>query len=125
MEYISNEKNETWLLLMHRIFTVSDSFRVETWRGLQKIGALQLKNLIHVLPASTDVGDSWLFSGFFQKPINSIFANSLLDIVIVLARHAQVSTCLRNIPLGLDKLANVHLSSDNILLLGHRTLRSG
>lgn len=42
---------EKWLLLMHQLPPKPDSFRVKVWRALQKIGALQLKNSVYVLPA--------------------------------------------------------------------------
>ncbi|MBL7669696.1 MAG: chromate resistance protein [Bdellovibrionaceae bacterium] len=42
---------ETWLLLMHQLPPKPDSFRVKIWRALQRIGALQLKNSVYVLPA--------------------------------------------------------------------------
>lgn len=45
-------KTEPWLLLMHQIPPKPDSLRVRVWRTLQKIGALQLKNSVYILPAS-------------------------------------------------------------------------
>lgn len=42
---------DKWLLLMHQLPPKPDSFRVRIWRALQKIGALQLKNSVYVLPA--------------------------------------------------------------------------
>jgi hypothetical protein len=44
-------KSEPWLLLMHQLPPKPDSLRVRIWRTLQKIGALQLKNSVYVLPA--------------------------------------------------------------------------
>jgi hypothetical protein len=46
------KRNESWLLLMHQLSPQADSFRVKVWRSLQKIGALQLKNSVYVLPSS-------------------------------------------------------------------------
>jgi hypothetical protein len=43
-------KKDSWLLLMHQIPPKPDSLRVRVWRTLQKIGALQLKSSVYVLP---------------------------------------------------------------------------
>ena len=45
---------KSWLLLMHQIAPKSDSFRVKVWRSLQKLGALQLKNSVYVLPSNAE-----------------------------------------------------------------------
>jgi hypothetical protein len=42
----------SWLLLMHQIPPKPDSLRMRVWRALQKIGAMQLKNSVYVLPTS-------------------------------------------------------------------------
>ena len=47
-------KTEPWLLLMHQLPPKPDSLRVRIWRALQKVGALQLKNSVYVLPASKE-----------------------------------------------------------------------
>ena len=44
------KKNESWLLLMHQITSKTDSFRVKIWRALQKVGAVQVKNSVYILP---------------------------------------------------------------------------
>lgn len=45
---------EPWLLLMHQLPPKPDSLRVRVWRALQKIGALQLKNSVYVLPSGPE-----------------------------------------------------------------------
>src|SRR2546427_1959513 len=39
-----------WLLLFHQIPPKPDYFRVKVWRGLQRIGAVPVKNSVWVLP---------------------------------------------------------------------------
>jgi len=47
-------KVESWLLLMHQIPPKPDSLRVRVWRALQKIGALQLKSSVYILPSGKE-----------------------------------------------------------------------
>lgn len=78
---------DTWLLLMHQISPKLDSFRVKIWRSLQKIGALQLKNSVYVLPMNasnrlnfeavvreinTGQGDAFLCESNFIEGIQSV-----------------------------------------------------
>src|ERR1035437_6060184 len=50
-------KVESWLLLMHQIPPKPDSLRVRVWRALQKIGALQLKSSVYILPSGKENQD--------------------------------------------------------------------
>lgn len=42
---------ESWLLLTYHLPTSRSQGRVQAWRRLKELGALQLRNAIHVLPA--------------------------------------------------------------------------
>src|SRR5713101_3977755 len=42
-----------WLLLVHQLPTQPSNVRVKTWRRLQKLGALALKNSVYILPNNT------------------------------------------------------------------------
>ncbi len=44
--------NNEWLLLVHQLPTRPSKARVGTWRRLQKVGAVGLRNSVWVLPAS-------------------------------------------------------------------------
>lgn len=48
-----NFESPTWLLFMHQLPTKPESLRVKTWRYLQKIGALQIKHSVYILPLNT------------------------------------------------------------------------
>jgi hypothetical protein len=48
-----NCESPAWLLFMHQLPTKPESLRVKTWRYLQKIGALQIKNSVYILPLNT------------------------------------------------------------------------
>lgn len=42
----------TWLLLLHQLPAHPTSLRVRTWRRLQQLGAIAVKNAVHALPDS-------------------------------------------------------------------------
>jgi hypothetical protein len=49
----SDLSSATWLLFMHQLPTKPEALRVKTWRHLQKIGALQIKNSVYILPLNS------------------------------------------------------------------------
>ena len=51
-----------WLLLVHQLPARPSNVRVKTWRRLQKIGALPVKNSVYVLPHSAQAREDfeWL-----------------------------------------------------------------
>jgi hypothetical protein len=51
-ESVNIGTSNEWLLLMHQLPPKPDAVRVKIWRSLQKIGAVQLKNSVYVLPSS-------------------------------------------------------------------------
>ncbi|PWU19789.1 MAG: ChrB protein [Bdellovibrio sp.] len=53
IEWSAMSKSKPWLMLLHQIPPKPDALRVRVWRALQKIGALQLKNSVYVLPSDT------------------------------------------------------------------------
>ncbi len=55
-------KQQKWLLLLYQIPAKSDTERVRLWRGLQKIGAVMVKNSVSAVPKIT----------FFRKAIVQI-----------------------------------------------------
>jgi hypothetical protein len=63
-----NITTESWLLLMHQLPPKADSFRVKIWRNLQKIGALQIKNSVYVLPVTAENQER------FEKVVHEINA---------------------------------------------------
>src|SRR5262245_38271351 len=42
--------NRTWLLLVHQLPATPSNLRVQTWRRLQQLGALPIKQTVYVLP---------------------------------------------------------------------------
>jgi hypothetical protein len=44
------ETKQEWILLIHLLPPVPTSLRVRTWRKLQKLGAVSIKNSVYVLP---------------------------------------------------------------------------
>lgn len=47
---IRREAKQEWILLIHQLPPKPTSLRVRTWRKLQKLGAVSIKNSIYVLP---------------------------------------------------------------------------
>src|SRR3954467_9392926 len=45
-----SEAKREWLLLVHLLPQRPTSLRVRTWRKLQKLGAVSIKNSVYVLP---------------------------------------------------------------------------
>src|ERR687884_1980889 len=44
------EPKQEWILLVHLLPPKPTSLRVRTWRKLQKLGAVSIKNSVYVLP---------------------------------------------------------------------------
>ncbi len=49
---MTESDTENWLALLHQLPTKPPYLRVKVWRRLQAIGAVPLKNAVHVLPRS-------------------------------------------------------------------------
>lgn len=51
-----------WLLFIHQLPSQSSNLRVSTWRRLQQLGALPLKQAVYVLPDTPDAREDfeWL-----------------------------------------------------------------
>jgi hypothetical protein len=49
---MTKSDTENWLALLHQLPTKPPYLRVKVWRRLQTIGAVPLKNAVHVLPKS-------------------------------------------------------------------------
>src|SRR5215212_5918180 len=47
--YLQEAKQE-WILLIHQLPPKPTNLRVRTWRKLQKLGAVSIKNSVYVLP---------------------------------------------------------------------------
>ena len=47
-----NESRQGWLLLVHQLPVRPTNLRVRTWRKLQKLGAVAIKNSVYALPAN-------------------------------------------------------------------------
>jgi hypothetical protein len=56
------EESQTWLLLLHQLPPKPAYFRVKTWRRLQGLGAVAVKNSVYVLPANDEAREDfqWL-----------------------------------------------------------------
>ena len=50
---ISDDASDFWLALLHQLPAKPPYLRVKIWRRLQAIGAIPLKNAVHVLPRRT------------------------------------------------------------------------
>lgn len=48
----SNPSTREWILLIHQLPPKPTSLRVRTWRKLQKLGAVAIKNSVYVLPSN-------------------------------------------------------------------------
>src|SRR5919205_785016 len=47
---MSKELKQDWILLIHQLPPKPTNLRVRTWRKLQKLGAVAIKNSVYVLP---------------------------------------------------------------------------
>src|ERR671917_2438500 len=45
------EAKQEWMLLIHQLPPKPTNLRVRTWRKLQKLGAVSIKNSVYVLPS--------------------------------------------------------------------------
>src|SRR5215213_6907842 len=52
--YVMNlrQARQEWMLLIHQLPPRPTSLRVRTWRKLQKLGAVSIKNSVYVLPSN-------------------------------------------------------------------------
>jgi CRISPR/Cas system-associated endoribonuclease Cas2 len=57
-----NESDHDWILLIHQLPHKPTSLRVRTWRRLQKLGAVAIKNSVYVLPFNEKTSEDfqWL-----------------------------------------------------------------
>src|SRR5258705_13647230 len=51
-EMIKRKAKHEWILLIHQLPSKPTNLRVRTWRKLQKLGAVAIKNSVYVLPAT-------------------------------------------------------------------------
>jgi hypothetical protein len=58
----SKSTEERWLMLIHQLPPKPDYFRVKTWRRLQRLGAVAIKNSVYVLPKNDQTQEDfqWL-----------------------------------------------------------------
>src|SRR5258705_13956264 len=49
---MNSAKKPEWILLIHQLPANPTNLRVRTWRKLQKLGAVAIKNSVYVLPAN-------------------------------------------------------------------------
>ena len=61
-ERIEPAEGERWLLLLHQLPAKPAYLRVKVWRRLQALGAVPVKNAVHVLPATAEAQEdfAWL-----------------------------------------------------------------
>jgi hypothetical protein len=61
---IEPAEGERWLLLIHQLPAKPAYLRVKVWRRLQGLGAVPVKNAVHVLPATAEAQEdfAWLRS---------------------------------------------------------------
>src|SRR6185503_8622735 len=50
MKSRANRSERDWVLLIHQLPPKPTNLRVRTWRKLQKLGAISIKNSVYVLP---------------------------------------------------------------------------
>ena len=57
-----SEKTQQWILLIHQLPPRPTNLRVRIWRKLQKLGAVNIKNSVYVLPANEKTNEDfqWL-----------------------------------------------------------------
>lgn len=58
----TRETRQEWILLIHQLPPKPTSLRVRTWRKLQRLGAVAVKNSVYVLPFNDKTGEDfqWL-----------------------------------------------------------------
>ena len=59
---VETAEGERWLLLIHQLPAKPAYLRVKVWRRLQALGAVPVKNAVHVLPATAEAQEdfAWL-----------------------------------------------------------------
>src|SRR5262245_44235811 len=59
---ITDTNRRRWLMLVHQLPASPSNIRVRTWRRLQQLGAVPLKQAVYVLPDSSDTREDleWL-----------------------------------------------------------------
>ena len=71
-----------WLLLVHQLPARPSNARVKTWRRLQKLGALAVKNSVYVLPNSPQAREDleWIKAEIMaMKGQATVFAAESVD----------------------------------------------
>ncbi len=58
----SRSSQQEWILLIHQLPPKPTNLRVRTWRKLQRLGAVAIKNSVYVLPFSEQTHEDfqWL-----------------------------------------------------------------
>src|SRR5262245_53483886 len=59
MQPMKRTTGPRWLLLIHQIPPKPDYFRVKTWRRLQRLGAVAIKNSVYVLPCGDQAAEDF------------------------------------------------------------------
>jgi hypothetical protein len=75
-------KRSRWLLLVHQLPTSPSRARVKTWRRLQQLGAVAIRNAVYVLPDSAQAREDfeWMKAEILaNKGGASIFAADTID----------------------------------------------
>src|SRR5262245_24013439 len=81
-EVKSGNHRHSWLLFVHQLPTRPTSLRVRTWRRLQQLGALTVKQAVYVLPDSPNAREDfeWLKTEIQVSGGEvSIFAANMVD----------------------------------------------
>ncbi len=76
------EAASRWLLLVHQLPTSPSKVRVKTWRRLQQLGAVAIRNAVYVLPNSPQAREDfeWMKAEILaNKGEASIFAADTID----------------------------------------------
>jgi hypothetical protein len=79
----------SWILLIHQLPPRPAYFRVKTWRQLQSLGAVALKNTVYALAEL--VHDVDLKDGKFKRPETAGFDRAILGVTRM---HARDEDCL-------------------------------
>src|SRR3974390_66372 len=101
-----------WLLLIHQLPTKPAYLRVKIWRRLQDIGAVAVKNAVHVLPMNEETQEDFewllreiregggeaficearLIDGLSDEEVRTLFDRALDADYAELAKEAQAMT---------------------------------
>jgi len=77
---IGNGANARWLLLIHQLPAKPAYLRVKTWRRLQSIGAVAIKNTVYALPAAEQTQEDleWLLREIEQAGGEAVICEARL-----------------------------------------------